>query len=42
MILSLSLSIARLFDRGISRLYFLLENDTFLELENGLILQTEI
>lgn len=42
MILSLPLSIARLLDRGVSRLYFLLENGAFLELENGLILQAEI
>lgn len=41
MILALSLFVGRSLERAISRLYLLMENGTYLELENGLPIETE-
>jgi hypothetical protein len=41
MISSIALYVGKALERGISRLYLLLENGVYLELENGAHLETE-
>lgn len=41
MIISLSLAIAKTFERGISRLFITLESGSYLELEDGIFCELE-